>query len=378
LDVARILAALEDARTVTQTYVEAAVRLVLSPLATRVPAEKEENAEPAEQAPPPDPETPNSPNEDPNNERSHVLPNDFEILLSAALSAIPHGLLEKLQHLSQKSQSTFSNGKAGAQQKSQQRGRPCGVQRGDVRNGQILNLIETLRAAAPLQTLRRKMLNSSLQAAKKRTLIDVRKEDFRISHFKKRKNSTTIFVVDASGSSALHRLAEVKGAIEMILSECYIRRDHVALIAFRGTTAEMLLPPTRSLTRAQRSVAALPGGGGTPLATAIETATLLATSEKQKGISPTIVLLTDGKANIDRNGKAGRKTAIPDAICASQSLRTLRIPILLIDTSPRANKEAMDIASSMGARYIPLPHADSSQVAKAVFTTQHGTKERLG
>ncbi|MFN5457531.1 VWA domain-containing protein, partial [Bradyrhizobium sp.] len=112
--------------------------------------------------------------------------------------------------------------------------------------------------------------------------------------FKQRSGTTTIFVVDASGSSALQRLAEVKGAVELLLAECYIRRDEVALIAFRGKGAELLLPPTRSLTRAKRSLAALPGGGGTPLSAAIFAATELALAVKAKGQAPTIVLMTDG------------------------------------------------------------------------------------
>lgn len=376
--IARILAALQDEITVTQKHIETAVRLVLSPRATCVPKDQEDTHERTEQEPPPpDPQKPESQNNDSENETPNVLPNDFEILLSAALAAIPQHLLQKFQEHGLRGRPTTGNGKAGAQQKSKQRGRPCGIRRGNVRNGEVLNLIETLRAAAPLQTLRRQLSPFFVKQEKKQTLIDVRPEDFRISQYKKRKNTTTIFVVDASGSSALHRLAEVKGAIEMILSECYIRRDNVALIAFRGTSAEMLLPPTRSLTRAQRCIAALPGGGGTPLARAIDMAGLLATSEKKKGISPTIVFLTDGKANIDREGKAGRKTAIPDALCAGQSLRNLRIPSLLIDSSPRSNKEAQHIATCMGARYIPLPHANSSQLAKAVFTSQSLSKDSL-
>ena len=65
----------------------------------------------------------------------------------------------------------------------------------------------------------------------------VRPEDFRIVRYRQRRGATTIFVVDASGSLAMHRLAEVKGAVELLLADCYVRRDHVALIAFRGAGA---------------------------------------------------------------------------------------------------------------------------------------------
>ena len=74
----------------------------------------------------------------------------------------------------------------------------------------------------------------------------------------------------------MQRLAEVKGAIELLLVDCYVRRDSVALIAFRGKTAELVLPPTRSLARAKRVLAGLPGGGGTPIASGLEAALALA------------------------------------------------------------------------------------------------------
>ena len=100
----------------------------------------------------------------------------------------------------------------------------------------------------------------------------MRRDDFRMTRFQQRTRTTTIFVVDASGSSALNRLAEAKGAVELLLADCYVRRDQVALLAFRGKEAELLLPPTRSLVRAKRSLAGLPGGGGTPLAAGIDAA----------------------------------------------------------------------------------------------------------
>ncbi len=102
--------------------------------------------------------------------------------------------------------------------------------------------------------------------------VEIRREDFRLTRFTRRTPTTVIFAVDASGSSALHRLAETKGAVELLLAECYVRRDRVAPIAFRRQRAELLLPPTRSLARARRNLAGLPGGDATPLAAGIEAA----------------------------------------------------------------------------------------------------------
>ncbi|MGL1479687.1 hypothetical protein ACSTI8_00115, partial [Vibrio parahaemolyticus] len=75
--------------------------------------------------------------------------------------------------------------------------------------------------------------------------VRVRRDDLRIRRFENRAEATTIFAVDASGSAALTRLAEAKGAVELLLSEAYVKREQVALIAFRGTEAALLLPPTR-------------------------------------------------------------------------------------------------------------------------------------
>jgi magnesium chelatase subunit D len=372
LVVARIAAALDGRSIATASDAELAARLVLGPRATRVPTEPPNEDD---EAPQPEPQQAEAPErtddqgEDRQPEQA-LSPEDLEMILAAAAAAIPKSVLSALAAANITGRAPASAGKAGATRASKLRGRPAGVRRGEPRNGNTLSLIETLRAAAPLQTIRRQLRGGPYLLPDGRQRVEVRSDDFRISRFKQKTTSTTIFVVDASGSSALHRLAEAKGAVEIILAECYVRRDSVALISFRGTTAETLLPPTRSLTRAQRSLAALPGGGGTPLATAIDSAVQLAAAQKSKGVSPTVVLLTDGKANITREGKPGRKQAMTDALAVSGEMRTLGINALLIDTSPRRNAEAEELASIMGARYLPLPHADSTRLSEAVFAAR--------
>ena len=113
--------------------------------------------------------------------------------------------------------------------------------------------------AVPWQALRRR-------ESPERDGLIVRKSDLKIRRFEEKASSVTLFCVDASGSAAVARLAEAKGAVERLLAQAYVARSEVALIAFRGSGAELLLPPTRSLTRARRALAELPGGGGTPLA----------------------------------------------------------------------------------------------------------------
>lgn len=194
----------------------------------------------------------------------------------------------------------------------------------------------------------------------------MRPSDFRVIRYKQRARATAIFVVDASGSSALHRLAEAKGAVELLLAECYIRRDRVALIAFRGVGAELLLPPTRSLARARRSLAVLPGGGGTPLASGIDAATALADNERRRGGYAAIVLLTDGRANVARDGTTGRQRGRADGLSAARAFRAASLSALLIDTSPRPQPEARLLADEMNAIYLPLPSADAAIISQAV------------
>ncbi len=362
LRVACASAALAAHEAVEAEDIALAARLVLAPRALVFPQE------PASEQPEPPPESSEeSSGEDPADKDSPDIDRALdEIILAAVQAALPSDVLAALRSSSQRSRGR-SQGKAGALQKSNKRGRPAGAMRGELRAGAKLNVIETLRAAAPWQPLRQREAVASGDRARPRILI--RKDDFRISRFKQRTETTTIFVVDASGSAALHRLAEAKGAVELLLADCYIRRDQVALIAFRGSVAELLLPPTRSLARAKRSLAGLPGGGGTPLAAGLDAAFALSDSIRRKGQTPTVIVLTDGRANIARDGGQGRPRAEEDAMSAARQIRAAGINAVLVDTSPRPAALGESFAREMNARYLPLPHADAAALSKAVLAS---------
>ena len=236
-----------------------------------------------------------------------------------------------------------------------------GSRPGVLRPGARLNLVDTLRAAAPWQKLR-----GGADADR----IRVRRDDFRIRRFVQRLESTTIFVVDASGSAAFQRLGEAKGAVELLLAKAYVSRARVALIAFRGTTAELLLPPTRSLTRAKARLAELPGGGGTPLAAGVEAALALALAERAKDHTPLIVLLTDGQGNIALDGAPGRARAESDALAAAGQVGAAGIASVFVDTSPRPRPDGDRLAQAMGAAYAPLPYVDAAAMADMVSRLQ--------
>jgi magnesium chelatase subunit D len=231
-----------------------------------------------------------------------------------------------------------------------------------------LNLLATLTAAAPWQPVRRRAASNGDRETGPGVprRIEVRPDDFRIVRFRQRTETSIVFAVDASGSAALNRLGEAKGAVELLLADCYVRRDHVALIAFRGCEATLLLPPTRSLARAKRSLAGLPGGGATPLAAGIDAAAILADTERRRGRTPVIVLLTDGRANMTRDGTGGRRLAETEALVSARAPRDAGFTVLLVDTSPRPNPFARTLADVMDARYLPLPRADASTLSRAV------------
>ncbi|BAU91913.1 magnesium chelatase subunit BchD [Methylorubrum populi] len=333
-----------------------AARLVLAPRATRLPpppAGTDEADDPPPEAPAPQEAHSAPDNEDGRLERDARQPD--EKVLEAVRAALPKDLLARLLAGGPPLRSTAA-GRMGAAASSPLVGRPVGSRPGDPRRGR-LDLIATLRAAAPWQSLRR------IGTDPRRIIVTP--EDFRIRRLKRRSETTTIFCVDASGSAALERLAEAKGAIELLLAEAYVRRDRIALVAFRGAGAETMLPPTRSLVRAKRALAGLPGGGGTPLAAGLDAAATLALGIRRAGGSPVIVLLTDGRANVARSGLGGRALAGEEALAAARLLRVQGLPTLVIDTGARP-EGARRLAEAAQARYCPLPHADAGSVSAAV------------
>ena len=344
LRAARAAARLDGRTTATGRDVILAARLVLAPRATRMPM-----AEPEPQRDQPPPAEADAGDED----RGEPGPIE-DIVLAAALAALPRDVLARIVAGGQRRGAVSRQG-AGERRKSPQHGRPTGTRAGVPGGGKRLALIDTLRAAAPWQRLR-----------DRDGRVKIRRDDLRIRRFETRAEAVTIFAVDASGSSALARLAEAKGAVELLLAEAYVKRAQVALVAFRGTRAELLLPPTRSLARARRSLAELPGGGGTPLAAGLDAARALAEGARARGGTPFIVVLTDGRANIAADGRPLRAAAEADATAAAKAIGAAGIAAAFVDISARPRAEGAALAAAMRARYLPLPRADAAAMHAAV------------
>ena len=354
-------AALNNRSTVSDEDAAIAAQFVLAHRATRLPMD-----ETSDQDEPNDPE-PHEQEAHDESDGDHQ-PSDGPLedrLLAAALAALPPGLLDSLRNGPKLLGNASSSGKTGSESKGHERGRPAGVQPGKPGQGKRVSVIDTLRAAAPWQPLRQR--ERSTEASWR---LQVRPEDFRMIRRKQPDRTTTIFVVDASGSSALQRLAEAKGAVELLLAECYARRDQVALLAFRGEGAEILLAPTRSLVRAKRSLATLPGGGGTPLASGVQAAFQLADGVRRRGERPLLVFLTDGRGNIALDGKRGRLRAMADATASAKLIAAAGQAALVVDISARPGPEAEALAEALNARYLPLPRADATALSDMVIAAR--------
>ena len=310
--VARVAAALAGRDVVAAQDLAAAARLVLAPRATVLPVP--ETAAEASEEPPQEPgddvdQSPPSPPGDADDQtEDSTQPMDRpleDLVLEAAVAAIPARLLASLQAGKMPRSRAQAPGKSGAVQRSK-----LGVRR---------------RQLAAAQSTPPRVL--------------VQRDDFRVVRFKQRAETTTIFVVDASGSAALHRLAEAKGAVELLLADCYVRRDQVALIA-----------------------------------AGIDAAAALIDLVMRRGGTPTVVCLTDGRANVGRQGSQGREQALADALDSAAALRFAGVRSMVVDMSPRPHANAERLAEAMQGVYLPLPHADAAGLSAAVQLVGRGAE----
>lgn len=346
---ARAHAAWRGAQAIDEADLQIAVALCFAHKALHFPEDT-----PQDDTPPPAP-----PQDQPDDGR-HRDQSEFdlpdEMLIDAVRAALPPGLIAQLQ-AARLARTGAGNSGAGAARKSMRRGRPLPSRAGKPGSGARVDVIATLRQAAPWQKMRRAMMPD------RGDRLLLMPSDIRIKRYRDQTDRVLIFVVDASGSAAVARLAEAKGAVELMLAEAYSTRDHVALVAFRGHQAELCLPPSRSLVQTKRRLAGLPGGGATPLAHALQLA--LATAEKARahGMTPTLAFLTDGRGNIALDGTADRVQAAVEAAQLARAISAKGIPALMIDTSLRPKPQLGELSAQMGATLIALPRADARSLS---------------
>ena len=366
LRVACCHAALNMRSRVSDEDLEFAARRVLAPRATRWPAPAEQQPAPdtsqeAEQEPPdqqaqqdPPPADQSSQDEPPTDSPS--AEDLQEMMIASALASLPPNLLDSLLTKPGSSQGN-SSGRSGQFRSGMQRGRPLPPRPGRPAGHARLHVLATLRAAAPKQKLR---------SGAGQGRVAIRSEDFHVHRFQQNSASCMILALDASGSAALQRLAEAKGAVELLLQQSYARRDSVCIVAFRGAKAQLLLPMTRSLVRAKRAMTGLPGGGGTPLALALKMACEQSIQLQRQGVTPILVVLSDGRANVTLQGLGGRVQAQADALLWVQQWRQTGHRSLWIDTSIQPDPQVQNLADAMGASYMPMPQVQAQRMANAM------------
>jgi len=183
-----------------------------------------------------------------------------------------------------------------------------------------------------------------------------------------------VFAVDSSesmGTDAVARMRAAKGAVLALLRKAYQGRHEVALVAFSGEQARVVLPPTSSISRAQRCLEQLPTGGATPMADGLFQAWQLIRFQrhKQPGIKPILVLISDGEANVPL---ADGAPILGELLRLAERIRQDKIVAVVLDAAALRAKptEMRLLARQMNAAYVPLSELKARHILRAVSVAE--------
>jgi len=235
----------------------------------------------------------------------------------------------------------------------------------------------TLRAAAPYQRARRARSAGTKYEGRG---VFIEQSDVRVKKMARKAGSLILFVVDASGSMALNRMNAVKGAAMNMLQEAYQSRDKISIIPFQGDSAEVLLPPTRSIAMARNRLETMPCGGGSPLAHALTVAMRTGLNAQKSGDvgKVVVVLLTDGRANVglaqslgevaEEGEKPDRAALKEEVLAVAAQLRALGgFHLLVMDSENKfvSTGVAKEIAAAAGGKYHFLAKTTQNAISNA-------------
>ena len=386
---AKALAALDGRSKVNADDLKEAVRLVIIPRSEL--SDMEEPPPPEDEQPPPPPPPPEDnmdddedQDEDENEEEEEDdVPDIPEEFVFDAEGVVMDD--EVMQFAKATNRSGGRSGRSKNVIFSQDRGRyikPVLPKGNTIR----LAVDATLRAAAPYQAARR---NRDPNAEKKKVYVE--KGDMRAKKLARKSGALIIFLVDASGSMALNRMNASKGAALSILEDSYKSRDQVCIIPFRGDEAEVLLPPSRSISMARNRLDTMPCGGGSPLAHGLSVAARTGINAMSSGdvSRVTVVCLTDGRANVAL-GKSMRDPEFmsPDAPKLSNEELQSEVydmaklmtgngmSLLVIDTENKFVSSGMaeEMAQKCGGKYYYLPNGTDQEIAAATANAMAESK----
>jgi magnesium chelatase subunit D len=186
-------------------------------------------------------------------------------------------------------------------------------------------------------------------------------EALRYKLFSRKHGALFVFLIDTSGSMARHRIAIAKRAIMDLLRQSYVNRDSVAIVTFRGETASVALPPSRSILRARRAIDSLVVGGSTPLSAGLVATSNLIQCAGEKEGHKWVVVFTDGRANVPLKSSP---VAVQDrdAVIAAElkqlgaHLRKLGARLVIANTQRKfeSTDEPKQLAQLLSAQIITL------------------------
>ena len=404
-EVARASAALEG-RSITSEDLRLAVKLAIAPRGTFIntPENQDEMMPPPPPPPPPPPmdqqndesendeqeeqeeEQEEPPEDEENNDQPDVPDVPQEFMFDIDATPMDPDLIDFAGR--------ERNGKGGGRGLifSQDRGRYIKPM---LPKGKVVRLAvdATLRASAPYQKGRRERSKGTNKEGRG---VYIEPADTRVKKMARKAGSLIIFVVDASGSMALNRMNAAKGAAMSLLTEAYQSRDQICLIPFQGDRADVLLPPTRSIAMAKRRLEAMPCGGGSPLADALQAAMLTGLNAQKTGDvgKVVVVCISDGRANVplcvskgeefdpeadedSKDGKPSRNYLKEEVLACAKQLGVLPgFNLLCIDTENKfiSTGVAKEIADAAQGKYHQIAKADGNAIASVTSQALNAIK----